>query len=604
MKQARSYDCAIKHWIDVAIYGEDRYLNDRGHYGSRIFTGNAGQVFSYGSHFEMARALYDKKGNARAILVNGERASNTTTKHQGYVRGAVQRAGLPTAIIPYGALEAAGIDLASIEFIHTDPDKWLEIKHESKTVPRWAEYIKCVEYHSDDDWSDEEKERWHQWSDAREYQTKIGGLWAQLIGLEKRVADGKEAYEWERPYSEQIERKAKEIAALIGRGITEEGRYHNWPTKLTPTGNVIEGYVHHHAKGVVTGCTEDGTAVAGVRPGTELHGPDDDGVWRWTTRRHILGESVISADVRSSRRVTCPDCKGAGWETSVMQPRIGRYVWTGLRDQEDWDELIVREEIMVPAPRTDIDVYQYPEYRFDPKRQQVEIARDYRQGRAWRLWTRPAWGALPMPPEAYNCHKCNGTKKVTQPIMRRKVKFLSGFDHGEPHLAYFFCELPKCDASTVDEAYEALKPEVVRLAEAMGRDVKRQGDIFAVQTTETTASLKKRARVLGRRTPKKKRVVVEKGMRQRDLFGKTTTPVMSRTIEEIPDDEQDAVRAASMLLGTNHQGTEVIQTHDGTIYARGCLWHVPDGRTNDHVRVKLGKAWHIIVKNTVPVRRS
>jgi hypothetical protein len=602
MRQARSYDCAVKHWIDVALYGEDRYLNDRGHYGSRIFTGNAGQVFSYGTHFEMARVLYDKKGEARAILVNGERASNTTTKHQGYVRGAVSRSSLPSAIIPYGALEAASIDLASIQFLHTEPDKWLEIKHETTSVPRWAEYIKRVEYHDDDEWSDEEQERWHQWAEAREYQTKLGGLWAQLVDLEKRVADGKEPYDWERPYADQIADKAKEIAAHIEKGIVEGRRYNNCPTKLTPTGNVVEGYVHHHHRGDVKGCTADGEAVVGTRVGTELHGPEDDGVWRWTTRRHILGESVISADVRSSRQVTCPDCKGAGYDTTGMQPRIGRYVWAGNRDQPDWDELAVREEIMVPVPRTDVDVYQYPGQ--SEERRQANIAREYRHGRMWRRWTRIVWGALPMPPEAYNCHGCQGRKKVTQPIMRRNVKFLSGFDHGEPHLAYFFCELPKCDATTVDEAYEALKPEVVKLAEGMGRSVLRQGDIFAVETTETTVALKKRAKVLGRRTPKKKRVIVEKGMRQRDLFGKTTTPVLSRIVEGISEEEQEIVRAASMLLGTNHQGTEVIQTHDGTIYARGCLWHVPDGRTNDHVRVKLGKAWHIIVKNTVPVRRA
>lgn len=603
MRQARSYDCAIKHWIDVAVYGEDRYLNDNGYYGSRIFTGNAGQVFSYGTHFEMARVLYDKKGNARAILVNGERASNTTTKHQGYVRGAVQRSGLPSAIIPYGALEAANIDLASIEFIHTEPDKWLEIKHESVTVPRWAEHVEANEYERGE-WDDESIDRWHQWQEAKEYQTKLDGLWAQLRGIEQRIADGKEAYDWEQPYEKQIEGKAKEIAAHIERGIVKAAhRYSQYQGLMVPTGRVVRGYVHKHSTGSITGATADGLPARGIRAGTELHEPDDDGVWRWTTRRHILGESVISADVRSTRRVTCPDCKGAGWDTTGKQPRLPNgMTWFGNRDQEDWDELMVREEILVPMPRTDVDVYQYP-HQPEPRRQTL-IAREYRQGRMWRTWTRPVMGALPMPPDAYVCYGCRGAKKVTQPIMRRKVKFLSGFDHGEPHLAYFFCELPKCDATTVDEAYEALKPDTVKLAESMGRDVKRQGDIFAVPTTESTASLKKRAKQIGRRNPKKVREVIEKGMRQRDLFGRTTTPVLSRTRVPIPDDEQERERAASMLLSTNHQGTEVIQTKDGTIYARGCLWHVPDGRTNDHVRVKLGKAWHIIVKNTVPVRRS
>ena len=48
--------------------------------------------------------------------------------------------------------------------------------------------------------------------------------------------------------------------------------------------------------------------------------------------------------------------------------------------------------------------------------------------------------------------------------------FLSGFDHNERRPSYFLCELPPgCTAGTLAEAYEALKPDGVRLAEQMGR---------------------------------------------------------------------------------------------------------------------------------------
>lgn len=156
-----------------------------------------------------------------------------------------------------------------------------------------------------------------------------------------------------------------------------------------------------------------------------------------------------------------------------------------------------------------------------------------------------SWWHQPRNPEA-------------RPVMRRRwAYFLSGFDQNETRPSYYFCELPpKARPTTVEEALETLKPGVVRFAERSGRDVKRQGDIFAVPLPSTTLRmLKQQGGVLEKR---------------------------------------------GRLLGTNHAATEVIRAA-GVTYARGTLRHVPDDRRPDHKLLNVGKQWHMIVKNTVPL---
>ena len=141
----------------------------------------------------------------------------------------------------------------------------------------------------------------------------------------------------------------------------------------------------------------------------------------------------------------------------------------------------------------------------------------------------------------------------------RSALFLSGFDRNETRRSYFFCELPQSAShvTTVDEALEALKPAAVLLAESEGRQVFRQGDIFAIQTGLTKRELTKRGAVYGR---------------------------------------------GVSLLGTNHVATEVALLPTGTQLVRGSLRHEPGSRAADHARVKLGDGWFVVVKNTVPVQ--
>lgn len=148
----------------------------------------------------------------------------------------------------------------------------------------------------------------------------------------------------------------------------------------------------------------------------------------------------------------------------------------------------------------------------------------------------------------------------TTKVVSRTVTMLSDWDRNEPSgRGYFLCEIPG-KVSTIEEAYEALKPQVVKDAEASGIEVKRQGDIFAIPLDEVTL-----------REYRKRGWNLDKG---------------------------------AQLLTTNHVATDVLTPPGKKVnhhLARGTLRHVPQGRRPDHVRVSLGKTWHLIVKNTVPV---
>jgi len=150
----------------------------------------------------------------------------------------------------------------------------------------------------------------------------------------------------------------------------------------------------------------------------------------------------------------------------------------------------------------------------------------------------------------------------------RRRRFLSSFDYQESRPLYFLCELPRSSrATTVEQAYEDLKPDLVKEAERAGMEVTRQGDMFAVPTELST----REAKML---TPHRKGRIVKRPRRG--------------------------------LLGTNHTASEVLFGTCGRVYARGLLYHAPGLRDPDHARRKMGdgRTWHLLVKNTVPQAKS
>lgn len=99
-------------------------------------------LYSYGSHFELARALRNRAGDVRLWLLNGAYYSSSTTHHQGTIRSAIRQHGgdIPSLIVPFPALDAAGIDRASIEPVQVKPDRHLARLKVTTTAPRMAHY--------------------------------------------------------------------------------------------------------------------------------------------------------------------------------------------------------------------------------------------------------------------------------------------------------------------------------------------------------------------------------------------------------------------------------------------------------------------------------
>jgi hypothetical protein len=445
------YDAICDRWIDVCF---ERTTKDNFSRSNKIFA-DGDRIYSYGHHFEMARVLRDRKGKPRGFLINGERVSVTTTRHQGEVRSAIKKTGLPRVIIPYSALDAAGIDPDTVELIDVTEDRSIETKHvvyEQPENTKWVEVddMKFVKL------TDEE----------------LSALVAERNA--KALADWKQQVEWE---DEERDRTT----------LSPNRNYRAWQ------GTREQGPKVHTVEGL-----DPWDLNKYVRVGTHMElqwkrgygGPTvkvlDDGrtEYSWTTHRHLLGESLVKGRINLTRRpVDCKKCNGTG----QINP-----------------DLVV---------------------------------------------TRP--GQI----SANLCRACDGVGFARQ---TRTAYFLSGFDHNEPREVYFFCELPRgVRPTTIEEAYEDLKPDAVKLAEQMGRTVRRQGDIFAIELRGTT---KRALRARGARFEKR-----------------------------------------GNLLNTNHEATEVAYLPDGSTLVRGTLWHNPAFRDPDHVRCTVGKSWHIAIKNTVPI---
>lgn len=153
------------------------------------------------------------------------------------------------------------------------------------------------------------------------------------------------------------------------------------------------------------------------------------------------------------------------------------------------------------------------------------------------------------------------TRAWSSRVMRRGL-FISGFDPNEKVSGYFLCEVPQGDnpPRTLAEAYEALKPDVVKQAEAYGRTVKRQGDLFFIPLPE---------------------------------FSPTA------------DDEAEKVYKDQAIFGTNHFAESITwrgqYPNHATGYVRGTIKHRPARRRPDHAPVRLGETWHLVVRNLVPI---
>lgn len=123
-------DELMAYWV-LRIDTNAKYLSPESHHprgGSWMMRGDS--IFSYGSHFELARILRTKGGNTRMVLLNGDvwgggsGFGNSTGGQQAALRNYMEANEVPHAVIPFSALTAAGIEYSSIEIIESLPSRW------------------------------------------------------------------------------------------------------------------------------------------------------------------------------------------------------------------------------------------------------------------------------------------------------------------------------------------------------------------------------------------------------------------------------------------------------------------------------------------------
>lgn len=522
-----TYDDTARRWREVMLGRKSSFLKNR------RMPCDERSIYSYGTHFPIARALRDGKGDVRLWLLNGDRFSNTTSKHQATVRSALLGYG-PSVIIPFGVLDEAGIIKDSIQAIEVTQDRFERVevvKHEMPPGTEWQYEHETVE----NGWLNTLTYEWidseHSWNppdkvdEARRFiEDEVDRLFKEWL----------EADPQRNKWSTEAFRERDAIHSRLGR---VHGLW-NYVRRQRNTGR----------KTLVN--------KRGYRTWELFDDPlSETGVgYRTSYDRHWLGESLIRAKVYQRVWIRCKTCKGTGDDGHSK-----------FCDVLGGEGPLTEDEAKLFEFRMEGNPYWRNEQHLNRHPRVVESSR-----------------YLP------SCKECAGRKKV-QVSRTRWAYFLSGFDANETRPSYFFCELPRgAKPATVAEAYEALKPESVRLAEQEGREVSRQGDIFAIPMPSLDLrTLKKRGGV-HIRTPRL--IVPSTGEKwSESLDSGNERPVWSGPRPN--------------LLGTNHEATEIVKV-GGQTYARGTLWHRPQGRLPDHRRVTLQKGvWHLIVKNTVPVGR-
>ena len=517
-----------------------------------------GRIHSYGDHFEIARWIEteDVPGGG-FFLLNGNRFSTTTDRHQWIVRETIRTSGKRFLIVPYDALDGARVVRDSIRPIESADETFARIKIPVQPDDKGLSLgPKPITQAKDD---------WHARRDWR---------WIMLDPYEK-------------------------IAGLLNEA--------EWRREIVYR--------------------------------------EPDGELYRVISRHVLGEALFTARYR--RQVHTPV------EASEMEQewreRVFERIDTHRANLAYYEEEVKRlEEILGERP--------YLADRVERYRQGVKT----NQEEAERLLQMVA-GHAPSAAEMatwFNGMHVDGERVYRVTGTTSPGKFLSGFDVQENPALYFLCLLPKSSkAKTIEDARLDLAPRIVHAAYAQERDVTRQGDIFAVAVPEvTTASLRKRGatfqkRVMTRDYEERLEVTYPERWSHTPTgrYGPASTWEIDRlehtdylTCGKYADSFMSSIAtrqiypagyadsalyravaagdfrfiqvpvnsrlvSAASLLGTAHTATEVATLPDGTVYARGCMYHEPslepgrDGQ-RDHRRQKIadGKTWALIVRNTVP----
>lgn len=105
---------------------------------------HAREAYSYGRHFPLFRFVPGTGRHSDLFVINGDRWNNgggpsRTGAHQESARRAIERTGIPSIVIPFSALDGAGIDTDTIRPLHVRPDTWqtVTVERRPNDTPQW-----------------------------------------------------------------------------------------------------------------------------------------------------------------------------------------------------------------------------------------------------------------------------------------------------------------------------------------------------------------------------------------------------------------------------------------------------------------------------------
>jgi hypothetical protein len=344
------------------------------------WSSGAREAYSYGSHFPLFRYV-PRAGRVPALFViNGDRWGGSRTRtpdHQDQARRAIAASGVRSVVIPFSALDGAGIVIDSIRPLDVRTDStWTETvaRRSLAEVPLWR----------------------------RRYTVPVERTAANLAEVPAGYR-----HVWRAPI-------AGEYPSLF---LTWTGAHSNRPLLAGPDGLY----------------RWQGSETRTVKP-------DPDGLYRWDETRHRLGDALFTAE-----RVIV--------ETRPAHPF-------------ERESATARETVTLGAGRGSY------------------------------------CAATNGPHEAGPGGACIGCDQPLAATVtyRRRARYLSSFDYNEPAPLYFLCEVPRTGFPTVDGAIDSLAPPAVHSATLAGREVRRQGDIFLVDTNLTRENLAARGATFGRFT--------------------------------------------------------------------------------------------------------
>ena len=143
-----TYSDVVRRWVEVTEGTADQkqLWNPR----IPVFDD---KLYAFDRNFELVRAIRNRRGKVTHYVLNGDElrtpfgwesgwswgGGGGTTSHQAQVRNAL--IGRRQVIIPFSALEEAGVDLDSVQIIDVLRDRNETIKHHSETIPEGAGWI-------------------------------------------------------------------------------------------------------------------------------------------------------------------------------------------------------------------------------------------------------------------------------------------------------------------------------------------------------------------------------------------------------------------------------------------------------------------------------